>query len=77
MARRTTAPAKESPYRAIPVNKYGGIDAKERQLQRRERLIAAGFSLFASGGFANTSIQALAERVGLRTADVLRRVRQS
>ncbi len=69
MARRATAPAKESPYRPIPVNKYGGIDAKQRRLQRRERLMAAGFTLFAAHGFANTSIAALAEESGcaLRT----------
>jgi AcrR family transcriptional regulator len=48
-------------YRPIPVNKYGGIAAKDRQQQRRERLVAAGFKLFATLGFANTSIQALAE----------------
>lgn len=48
-------------YRPIPVNKYGGLAAKDRQQQRRERLIAAGFKLFATIGFANTSIQTLAE----------------
>jgi AcrR family transcriptional regulator len=61
MARKVAVPAKESPYRPIPVNKYGGVAAKERQIQRRERLIAAGFKLFATNGFANTSIQTLAE----------------
>ncbi len=57
---RTNTPAMER-YRPIPVNKYGGVAAKDRQQQRRERLIAAGFKLFATTGFANTSIQTLAE----------------
>ena len=45
----------------IPVNKYGGVAARDRQQHRRERFIAAGFKLFAATGYANTTIVALSE----------------
>lgn len=44
--------------------RYGGMEAHERQRQRRDALMAAGFELFGTAGFAETTVKALCERAG-------------
>jgi AcrR family transcriptional regulator len=53
---------------AEPVGrKYGQKSPEERRGQRRERMLAAGLQLFASHGYANTSIEALCTAAGVST----------
>ncbi|MGB5809218.1 MAG: TetR/AcrR family transcriptional regulator [Polyangiales bacterium] len=44
---------------------YGGLTSSARREQRRERLIAAGFRLFGTKGFEDTSIEALCAEAGV------------
>jgi AcrR family transcriptional regulator len=44
---------------------YDGKTAAERVIQRREKLIDAGFDLFGEHGFAGTSIRAILRQAGL------------
>lgn len=47
---------------------YGGLTSTARKAQRRDRLIAAGFHLFGTKGFSETTIEALCAEaaVGIR-----------
>jgi AcrR family transcriptional regulator len=42
--------------------RYGGLTPKEREADRRQRLVAAGLHLFGTVGFARTTIQAVCSR---------------
>ncbi|HEX4878798.1 MAG TPA: TetR/AcrR family transcriptional regulator [Limnobacter sp.] len=48
---RTTQPT--------PTRAYGGIDAKQREADRKARLLAAALELFAKQGYARTTIEGL------------------
>ncbi|MEO3876159.1 TetR/AcrR family transcriptional regulator [Nonomuraea sp. B12E4] len=45
---------------------YGGRSAEQRRAERRAQLIEAGFELFGTQGYANTSIRALLRRAELQ-----------
>jgi AcrR family transcriptional regulator len=45
---------------------YGGKTAEERRAERRARLVQAGFELFGTQGYANTSVRALLRHAGLQ-----------
>jgi AcrR family transcriptional regulator len=47
--------------------RYRGITADERRELRRERLMEAGLELFASDGYANTSIRAVSAAASLNS----------
>lgn len=44
---------------------YGGQSAEHRELERRERLLAAGLDLLGSSGFAATTVHAVCAEAGL------------
>ncbi|MCF8609068.1 TetR/AcrR family transcriptional regulator [Gordonia sp. HY285] len=44
---------------------YGGLTAEDRQLQRRESLIAAGLQLFGTLGYPNVSVKRICTEAGL------------
>jgi AcrR family transcriptional regulator len=45
--------------------RYGGRTAEERRAERREQLVEAGYELFGTVGFPNTSIRAVLRESGL------------
>jgi AcrR family transcriptional regulator len=50
---------------ALPERNYGGRSADERRRDRRERLIAAGLELFATEGYAATTVQRICDEAGV------------
>jgi AcrR family transcriptional regulator len=56
----------QTPASARP-RRYRGITAEERQAQRRERLLDAGLELFATVGYADTSVRALSAAASLNS----------
>lgn len=48
-----------------PRRRYGGKDGRARQVERHDRLVAAGVRLFGRQGFAATSIDAVCAEAGL------------
>jgi AcrR family transcriptional regulator len=59
------APAGIATYRPVPVGRYGGVSAEQRQAQRRDRLLTAAVELFGTRGYADTTIQALCDKAGV------------
>ncbi len=47
--------------------RYRGITAAERRAQRRERLLEAGLELFATRGYASTSVRAVSQAASLNS----------
>jgi AcrR family transcriptional regulator len=56
----------DTPASARP-RRYRGITAEERTAQRREQLIDAGLELFATVGYADTSVRALSAAASLNS----------
>ena len=51
--------------RAASARPYAGRSVKERQAQRRTRLLDAGLALFGTRGYASTSIEAVCSKAGV------------
>ncbi|OLR94809.1 TetR/AcrR family transcriptional regulator [Actinokineospora bangkokensis] len=50
---------------AATARRYGGRDARQRQDERRARLLAAALGLFGGAGYAQTSIKQVCDEAGL------------
>jgi len=48
-----------------PTRQYGGVDADQRQAERREKLLAAGLELFGVIGYTQATIKGLCQKAGL------------
>ena len=60
-----TASPKSSPTHRQHSGLYAGKAARTRQRERRDKLLAAGITLFGAQGFAATSIDAVCREAGL------------
>jgi AcrR family transcriptional regulator len=47
--------------------RYGAKTPQERRAERRDRMLAAGLELFGTGGYRNTTIEALCSAAGVST----------
>ena len=54
---RTRDNPSEPPFRGKSSRRYGGVDAQERQRQRRARLIAAALRVFGEQGFHASTVR--------------------
>lgn len=60
-----TADSEQMPSQMVTRRKYAGKDAGTRRLERRDKLLTAGITLFGRQGFAATSIDAICAEAGL------------
>jgi AcrR family transcriptional regulator len=65
MARSRSSPRKSDRTGSKRTRRYGGQSVKERLAQRRERLVEAGFALFATQGYASTSIELICSKASV------------